>query len=92
MSEVQFIQANICLMLSEYKENKLIEIFIATDDFCQELEQWLRSQGNYQPVYRGRMSMSEMMSILIFYHHSGYKCFQYYYQEMIRFDIASDFP
>lgn len=79
-------------MLSEYKENKLIEIFVQTDDFCQELEQWLRNQGKYKPVYRGRMAMSEMMAILIFYHHSGYKCFQYYYEEMIRFDIASDFP
>jgi hypothetical protein len=79
-------------MLSEYKENKLIEIFVQVDDFCQELEQWLRSQGKYKPIYHGRMSMSEMMAILIFYHHSGYKCFQYYYEEMIRFDIADDFP
>ncbi len=28
------------------------------------------------------MSDSEMMSILIFYHHSGFKCFKYYYEQI----------
>lgn len=92
MSEDQFIQANFRLMLSEYKENKLIEIFVQQDDFCQELDRWMSTQGEYRPIYHGRMAMSEMMTILTFYHHSGYKCFQYYYEEMIRFDIASYFP
>jgi hypothetical protein len=38
----------------------------------------------YEPARKERqMCDSEMMSILIFYHHSGMKCFKYYYEQII---------
>jgi hypothetical protein len=63
---------------------KLTEIFIACDDFCQEFQHYSISQAYQQPAKKERqMSESEMMSILIFYHHSGMKCFKYYYEQII---------
>jgi hypothetical protein len=63
---------------------KLTEIFIVCDDFCQEFEHYSLSQCYEQPARKERqMSQSEMMSILIFYHHSGMKCFKYYYEQII---------
>ena len=38
------------------------------------------------------MSLSEVMSIVIFYHYSGYKCFKYFYQEGILKTWKSYFP
>jgi hypothetical protein len=35
---------------------------------------------------------SEIMSIVIYYHLSGMKCFQYYYQQIIRGSLKSYFP
>ncbi len=35
-------------MLSEDKENKLIELFISLDDFCNVLEEWKSHQPQYQ--------------------------------------------
>ncbi len=40
-------------------------------------------QENDEPPKQRQMSDSEMMSILIFYHHSGFKCFKYYYEQII---------
>ncbi len=76
-------------------EDKLIEIFIDCDDFCHV----------FTPIYQRaviplstkfhntpRLSESEMMSILIFYHHSGMKCFKYYYNRIVKTLMKSHFP
>jgi len=63
---------------------KLTKIFIACDDFCQEFQHYSLNQSYQQPVRKERqMSEGEMMSILIFYHHSGMNCFKYYYEQII---------
>jgi hypothetical protein len=62
---------------------KLVEIFIVCDDFCKEFEHYSMSQGQQRPPKERQMSDSELMSILIFYHHSGFRCFKYYYQQVI---------
>lgn len=79
----------------EYKfnENKLIEIFIFVDDFCKNLDQWVKVNkisGCYLP--KGGLSVSEILTILIYYHHSGYKCFQYYYERMVLANLLDYFP
>lgn len=39
------------------------------------------------------MSHSEIMTILVYYHYSGYKCFQYYYEQMVlKGELRSYFP
>lgn len=81
-------------MLSKDKEEQLINLFIVMDDFCIALESWKQTQTCYkqsvtrQPV----MSDSEMLTLLIFYQISGYKCFQYYYEEMVATILPSYFP
>lgn len=81
-------------MLSEDKKDQLIHLFITVDDFCIALNSWKQTQVGYrrsvtrQPV----MSDSELMTILLFYQYSGYKCFQYYYQEMVVHLLGSYFP
>lgn len=69
---------------------KLTEIFIDCDDFCKCFEKHMIESGERLPVCK--MSTSEMMAISIYYHHSGVKCFKYYYQIIIKGYLKSYFP
>lgn len=74
--------------------DKLIEIFFNCDDFCKTLDHYLISQ-NQSPVLRTRvpqLSPSEIMTILTYYHLSGYKCFQYYYERLVAGFMPTFFP
>lgn len=82
-------------MLTKDKEDKLIEIFIAADDFCQDFQRWLDTKPKVEfklPRFEGRMEVSEILSIIVFYHYSGYKCFQYYYEQQVQTELTSHFP
>lgn len=79
-------------MLDEVKENKLIEIFVSVDDFCQVLDQYLDEHDLEGPVFEGVMIPSEILTIVIFYHYSGYKCFQYYFENMVQQELRDFFP
>ena len=62
---------------------KLTEIFIQCDDFCQQFQLHCRQAGYEKEANPRQMHESEMMTILIYYHHSGMKCFKYYYEQII---------
>lgn len=80
-------------MRYEFNENKLIEIFITVDDFCKHLEQWAQENDiSRSSLPKGQLCISEILTILIFYHHSGYKCFQYFYQRMVLKNLLDYFP
>ena len=79
-------------MLREDKEFKLIEIFITCDDFCNALTQWQTQQGCLPTTRKGDLSDSELMTLTVFYHYSGYKCFQYYYQNCVQMQLSGYFP
>lgn len=79
-------------MLHEDKAFKLIEIFITCDDFCNALTQWQTQQGCLSTNRQGELSDSEMLAITVFYHYSGYKCFQYYYQNCVQMPLKTYFP
>jgi len=81
-------------MLSEDKEKKLIEMFIALDDFCLSLYKWQSKQSDLPqvPANKPVMSDSERLTVLVFYHFSGYKCFEYYYQQFVQKELHSYFP
>jgi len=70
--------------------DKLIEIFCKTDDFYLQFDQWLSgAEGSRLGLSPGSVRQpglypSEIMTILIFYHLSGFKCFKYYYERFIR--------
>jgi hypothetical protein len=76
--------------------SKLIEIFCSCDDFCLLFEK-AKSSGlsigkSRKPTRVTQMSESEIMTIVIFYHLSGFKCFEYYYRELILKGLSDYFP
>lgn len=82
-------------MLSKDKTEKLIELFLEIDDFCMVFDQWIEAHSNKdfpRPRFEGIMHTSEILTIIVFYHFSGYKCFQYYYQELVQQELKSYFP
>jgi hypothetical protein len=81
-------------MLAQDKENKLINLFIAIDDFCIALENWKQTQVKFKDKVTNTptVSDSELLTILVFYQCSGYKCFQYYYQDLVTNEMRTYFP
>jgi len=56
----------------------LTTIFYEVDEFCKYFEKEFDKKlllGNKKRARKGKMLPSEIMTIAIFYHHSGYKNF-----------------
>jgi hypothetical protein len=80
-------------MLTQDKENKLIELFFHLDAFCIALHQWkLQTNRLTKPTRQPDLSNSALMSLCVYDPYSGYKCFQYYYQQMVEPVLKSYFP
>jgi len=80
-------------MQAQFTTEKLIEIFCECDDFCQFFTYWLeQNHPDKRPIFRGGLTISEIITILINYHLSGHKCFEYYYKKMILNELQSYFP
>jgi hypothetical protein len=81
-------------MLPQDKENHLIKLFIAIDDFCIALHAWKQTHPQFKSkvTKTPTVSDSELLTILVFYQCSGYKCFQYYYQNLVTNDMKTYFP
>ncbi len=71
---------------------KLTEIFVLTDDFIIEYEDKINQRLLGGPPWKGKMSKSEIMTILIFFHLSGIRCFKWYYSIIIKKYLSSYFP
>lgn len=77
--------------------DKLVEIFVRCDDFYQEFESFLNTRSVVDPLkklssLKCGLAPSEVMTIVIFYHLSGYKCFKYYYQKCVLGELREYFP
>ena len=72
----------------------LTKIFYKIDNFCKhfkkEFEKHLLQNGS--KTLKSRMSMSEIMTIAIYFHHSGYRNFKKYYLEHICQQKTKEFP
>jgi hypothetical protein len=80
-------------MKPQFSEEKLIEIFCSVDDLYKAyLEYYHQKTGTALKVKRCRMSCSEVVTISICYHLSGYKNFEYFYQDQILGLLKPDFP
>lgn len=82
-----------------FDENLLIDIFIKADDVCKTIEKELLSKilasKDHEFHYkkpRCKMLESEIMTLLIFYHYSGFKCFEYFYKQFVMNELTSYFP
>lgn len=71
---------------------KLAEIFIQTDDFMKEFAPFCEQKFIGSRPWRGKMSQSEMMTIVIFFHLSGIRCFSWYYKRIVLEVFKSEFP
>lgn len=73
----------------------LVPLFCDVDDFCQKYEIWIANQqlGQYRaPGPKGRLALSEIMTIVIYFHQSNYRNFKSYYQKHVCKQLRSEFP
>ena len=63
-------------------------LFCFVDDFYKGFEPWYKKSlltcGTKKRNREGKMSLSEIITILIAFHQSGMACFKYYYLELMR--------
>jgi Transposase DDE domain len=82
-------------MQEQICEEKLIEIFIAVDDFVKLFDQWLISRcliAPRKPTRQPDLTDSEIITLLVYYHHSGYKNFEYFYRRLVLTQMRTYFP
>lgn len=74
----------------------LLEIFCDVDDFMLIFDDWLKKHALTQaPSPRGRkttLSMSEVMTIIIWFHQSHYRDFKAFYQKYVCQHLRAEFP
>lgn len=74
----------------------LVELFVDVDDFCQEFEpRWTSFQltnGIRQRKRKTTLKLSEIMTIVIHFHQSGYRFFKAYYQNYVQQHLRDEFP
>jgi hypothetical protein len=74
----------------------ILTVFCQIDDFCNEFEprfnQMLLSDGNRQRNKPGAMRLSEVMTILVMFHLSGYRNLQTFYNGFVCQYWREEFP
>ncbi len=76
--------------------DKLIDIFCDVDDFCKvfipEWEKQLLANGKRKRLRKGRMTTSEVMTIIICFHRSHHRDFKNFYKGYVALFLKKDFP
>ena len=79
-----------------FTEAKITEIFCLADDFCKVFNQELRTRQlkDVRPHRNkpGRLSDSEVMTILIIFHSNGFRCLKHFYKEYVCVHLRHLFP
>lgn len=74
----------------------LLELFIHVDDFCLIFlpfwERKLLNDGTKKRRRTGQLSISEIMTIIIYFHRSQYRNFKAYYTELVCKHLRTEFP
>jgi len=74
----------------------LLELFVSVDDFCQVFlpfwESKLLADGRKKRRRAGQLSVSEIMTIIIYFHHSQYRNFKAYYTDHVCRHLRTEFP
>lgn len=74
----------------------LVEKFCAVDDYCQAYERTQKGEQlgieRRKPGPQGGLVVSEIMTILIHFHESGYRTFKDYYQKHVQIQLRGEFP
>lgn len=72
-------------------EDKITEIFCMADDFCKIYDKFIKVNGlgpkrdNKKREYHRdpKLSDSEVLTIMILFHFSGYKCLKHFYTQHV---------
>ena len=74
----------------------LVELFCHVDDFWQAFQpSWhdhLLKEGERQRLRPAQLSESEIMTIMIHFHQSGYRTFKDYYTRYVLKHLSREFP
>jgi len=74
---------------------QLTEIFYEIDEFCKQfekqIERRLLSDGKNKRNRAFQLSLSEVMTIMVCYHESGYKTFKDFYEKHVLVYMKADF-
>ncbi|MCC6454761.1 MAG: IS982 family transposase [Caldilineaceae bacterium] len=72
----------------------IVTLFCEIDDFCTQLEPWL--QAHLLPVRQrkrgSQMHLSEVMTILVWFHVVGYRNFKQFYLHEVGKHLRAEFP
>src|SRR5919106_1183156 len=76
--------------------SQLVAMFCDIDDFCKVFEpiytQRLLQSGQCQRQRQGQLSLSEIMTIIVYFHSSHYRDFKHYYTESVVTQLRPYFP
>ena len=80
--------------------DKITEIFCMADDFCKLYDRFIKANGlapkrdkSKRKYHRdSRMSSAEIITIMILFHLSGYKCFKHFYINEVKEHMTDMFP
>jgi len=80
----------ICLMICF---DKITDIFCIVDEFCEDFEKFSEPflLGN-KPKKKPRMSTSEVITITLLFHLSGFRTFKHFYIYYVQKHMTQDFP
>jgi hypothetical protein len=72
----------------------IVTLFCEIDDFCQRIEPWLQTQllPTRQRERESRMQLSEVMTILVWFHVIGYRNFKQFYLHEVSQHLCAEFP
>ena len=73
--------------------HKVTDIFCLVDEFCNNLDQTTRGFLLGKPSKRpAMMSKSEVITIVLLFHLSGFRCFKHFYIHYVQKHMQADFP
>lgn len=74
----------------------ITQLFVEMDDFMKEFEPYykkkLLSSGNYNSKMNSKLSMSEVMTIVVYYHNYGNRTFKHFYINTVMKHLNHYFP
>jgi len=74
----------------------IVSLFCDVDDFCLEFEpifnKHLIQDGHRKRIRKRKMALSEVMTIIIWFHMLGYRTFKAYYTKEVMKHLRGEFP
>ena len=79
-------------------DEMIISVFYDIDNFCKELKKYFEhyliatdgEASSFEPPCG--ISLSEIMTVCVFFHLSGYRTFKWYYTKLIQKEFRKFFP